>query len=209
MGAILDAAINRAIKEGVKGVQNISLSNESSEPDCTDPNLSATVRRACLEHQSKAAERDEFTKSTQSQQKAIQTSADLIVLRSAIINASSSNAALVSLMETLASCESGRSLTCSRTPDLQTVKNNFAVLNTYLLEVQKIDKEVDDLQNALRNSLGRAIAERELDIRIQRINELKTLVQTKGDEINAALTAIQSDLTACEDTSTTYTCPAP
>ncbi len=215
LGAILDAAINRVIKEGVKGVQNIALSNESSEPDCSDPNLSAAVRRACLEHQSKASERDELTKSTQGQQKATQTSADLIVLRAAIINASTSNAVLVSAMEALASCESGRSLTCTRSPDLPAVKNNSTVLNNYLLEAQKIDKEVDDLQNALRNAVGvtaSAITSRvneELDIRIQRVKELLTLVQTKSGEISNALTAVQNSLTACKDASQTYTCPAP
>ena len=215
LGVILDAAINRVIKEGVKGVQNLSSLGDAPEVDCSDPRLNASARSACLEYQAKASELAELTNQTQSQQKAVQTSADLLALRAAIINASSSNAVLVSTMETLANCESGRSLTCTRNPDLPAVKNNFTVLNNYLLEAQKIDKEVDDLQNALRNAVGitaSAITSRvneELDIRIQRVKELLTFVQTKSDEISTALTAVQSSLTACQDSAQIYTCPAP
>lgn len=62
IGAIFDAAVNRLIKEGVKGVQGLKPSGSTPQTNCSDSRLDAQTRAACLQFQESQKRINEKTK---------------------------------------------------------------------------------------------------------------------------------------------------
>ena len=210
LGAIFDAAINRLIVEGVKGVQSLKPSGNTPKTDCNDSRLSSAAQSACREYQKSVKDESNLNERTRTEQETNKAALAASAGRGAAELALNQNNLLATTTQRLADCQSGRSLTCAQSPTLTTIDATSATLQGYLDEIDQYTAEITRLGDTLGdNSVIDDVLRETLESAAAKLNDIQNKIDAISNQISQDLSRVKGKLAICEDqTNATYTCSA-
>jgi len=214
VGAILDAAINRLIKEGVEGVQNLTRPDGSSQSDCADLRTQA-ARDACEGYNS--IRQDAADTASNAQDQLTEQQADLALritenITESLSDAIAINHELALTTQNLINCQSSRGSSCAQNPDLTTIQNRITQMENEITTTETLISQINQVR---RDLLDPDMSRIEKLVRRQILERLGRQLEEKQREAERGLTQarselerVKNELNQCQNGSS-YSCPAP
>ena len=214
VGAILDAAINRLIREGVKGVQSMLPSGSTPPGSCNDLATQA-ARDACNEYKNKRQEAEEVANNARDEiyeqraQLAVLTAENL---RNVITLAISQNNELATITQALVACQQGRNLFCTQNPTLADINARATQLSSDLTQFESLLSAIRQIQSELNNpnlsNFERRAKQALLDQLNESLRQAQANFENQQRQIENELNRVRNELTTCQNAPAGgYVCP--